>query len=106
MFWLMAAALLELSGCYAVWLWARDGRSPAWIGAAALLLLLFAWCLSRAPALFAGRAFAAYAGIYLMGALGWLMAVDHHRPDPWDLLGAALGLLGALIITYGPHGHS
>ncbi len=101
--WLVAAALLELSGCYAVWLWARDHRSPAWIGVAAVLLMLFAWSLSRTPAAFAGRAFAAYAGVYLVGALAWLIIVDRHRPDPWDLLGATLGLLGALIIVYGPH---
>jgi small multidrug resistance family-3 protein len=100
--WLIAAAVLELSGCYAVWLWARGGRSPWWMAAATIALLLFAWCLSRVPAAFAGRAFAAYAGVYLLGAVAWLVVVDRQRPDRWDLLGATCGLIGALIIVYGP----
>ena len=59
------------------------------------------WALARAPAAFAGRAFAAYAGVYLLGALLWLIVVDRMRPDRWDLLGAGLALAGALIIVYG-----
>jgi len=73
------------------------------VAVAAVLLLLFAAALSRSPAAFAGRAFAAYASIYLVGALAWLIFVDRHSPDRWDLLGAAFGLIGALMIVYGSH---
>lgn len=38
--------------------------------------------------LFPGRAFAAYAGVYLIGALVWMAAVDRVRPDS---LGSAWG---------------
>jgi small multidrug resistance family-3 protein len=67
-----------------------------------VLLFVFAWSLTRAPAAFAGRAFAAYAGVYLVGALGWFVLLDRGRPDRWDLFGAALGFLGAMIILYAP----
>ena len=94
----------ELVGCYALWTWVRDERSPLFLLLATGSLLFFAWCLTRTPVAFAGRAFAAYAGIYLLGALGWMMAVDRIRPDRWDLLGGALALLGSLVIVWGPRG--
>jgi small multidrug resistance family-3 protein len=102
MFWFALAALLELGGCYALWLWLREAKSPAWSLVAVLALLGFAWALTKAPSPFAGRTFAAYAGVYLLGALLWLWLVDRVRPDPWDLLGASLSLVGAAIILYAP----
>jgi small multidrug resistance family-3 protein len=102
MLWLMLAALCELFGCYAVWRWARDHQPAWWLVVAVLLLLTFAMALTRAPAAFAGRAFAAYAGVYLLGALAWFTLVDRAKPDRWDLLGVTLGLVGALVILYAP----
>jgi small multidrug resistance family-3 protein len=102
MHWFAIAALLELLGCYAIWLWLRDQQSPLWIGPAVATLLGFAWALTRAPSLVAGRTFAAYAGVYLVGALLWMALVDRVRPDRWDLLGAALTLAGAAVILYAP----
>lgn len=100
--WFALAALLELLGCYAIWLWLREGRSALWIAPAAAALLGFAWALTRAPSLVAGRTFAAYAGVYLAGALLWMALVDRIRPDRWDILGAALTLAGAAVILYAP----
>lgn len=100
--WLIMAALCELLGCFAIWRWARDQQPVWWVAVGLLLLFAFAWALTRAPAAFAGRAFAAYAGVYLVGALAWFVLLDRGRPDRWDLLGASLGLLGALVILYAP----
>jgi small multidrug resistance family-3 protein len=102
MYWFAIAALLELLGCYAVWLWLRDQQSFLWIGPAVATLLGFAWALTHAPSLVAGRTFAAYAGVYLVAALLWMAVVDRVRPDRWDLLGAALALAGAAVILYAP----
>ena len=104
MLWFALAAFLELTGCYAIWLWCRADRSITWLLPGTLALLGFAWALTRAPSPFAGRTFAAYAGVYMLGALTWLGVVDRVRPDAWDLLGAALSLAGAAVILYAPRG--
>jgi len=50
----------------------------------------------------AGRAYAAYGGIYIVTSLGWLWMVEGVRPDRWDVSGAALCLVGAVLILAGP----
>ena len=59
MIWFVLAAVGELIGCYALWVWLRDGRSPLFIPLAMASLVFFAWCLSRTPVQVPGRAFAA-----------------------------------------------
>ena len=96
-------ALAEIGGCYAGWLHLRAGWS-GWIlvpGAAALAL--FAWLLTLHPVA-AGRAYAAYGGVYVATALVWLWLVDGQRPDRWDLLGGAVTLAGMVIIAFAPRG--
>lgn len=100
----LAAALAEIGGCFLVWLWWREGRGVAALIAAVPVLLLFAFLLARSPALFAGRAYAAYGGVYIAASLLWLWAVEGMRPDRFDLLGAALALAGAMVILHAPRG--
>lgn len=90
-------ALTEIVGCWLVWLWARHQASPWWLVPAALALAAFAWLLTLHPAA-SGRIYAAYGGVYVMMALGWLWAVDGVRPDRYDLLGAALILAGVAVM--------
>jgi small multidrug resistance family-3 protein len=97
-----AAALAEIAGCFSAWAWLRLGRSPAWLIPGAASLALFALLLTRSEAAAAGRAFAAYGGIYIAASLAWLWAVEGMRPDRWDLLGAALCFAGAGVILLGP----
>jgi len=68
----------------------------------ALSLCLFAFLLTRVDSAFAGRAFAAYGGVYVAASLAWLWAVEGARPDRWDVLGGAVCLMGAAIILWGP----
>ena len=90
--------MAEIAGCFAFWSWLRHGRS-AWSLVPGLLALVgFAWALTRVDAPFAGRAFAAYGGVYIAASLGWLWAAEGTRPDRWDLGGAALSLVGACIV--------
>lgn len=98
-----AAALAEIGGCFAVWAWARNGASAWWLAPGMASLALFACLLTRAPADAAGRAYAAYGGIYIATSLLWLWAVEGRRPDRWDAAGAAVCLLGAGIILFVPH---
>ncbi|TYO89551.1 small multidrug resistance family-3 protein [Oceanicella actignis] len=93
-----AAALLEIAGCYAVWVWWRLGGSALWLAPGLVSLAGFAWLLALGPAQFAGRAYAAYGGVYVTASLLWLWAVEGQRPAPADLAGAALCLAGAATI--------
>ncbi len=65
-------------------------------------LALFAWLLTFVESDAAGRAYAAYGGVYIVAPLGWIWAVEGLRPDRWDVTGAALCLLGAAVILLGP----
>jgi small multidrug resistance family-3 protein len=67
-------------------------------------LALFAWLLTLVDAAAAGRAYAAYGGIYIVASLVWLWGVESVRPDRWDLAGAALCLAGAAVVLLGPRG--
>jgi small multidrug resistance family-3 protein len=96
------AALAEIAGCFAFWAWLRLGRSPGWLLPGMASLALFALLLTRVDSSFAGRAYAAYGGVYIAAALLWLWAVEGHRPDRWDVTGAALCLAGTAVILWGP----
>ena len=98
----LLAALGEIGGCFAFWMWLRLGKSAWWTLPGLVLLAGFAWCLTRVDAAFAGRAFAAYGGVYIAASLGWLWAVEGRRPDAWDLAGGLLCLAGAAVILFGP----
>lgn len=96
------AALAEIAGCFAVWAWMRQGASALWLVPGILSLAVFAWLLTLAPSDFAGRAYAAYGGVYIAASLGWLWIVEKQRPDAWDMTGATICLLGAAIILFAP----
>jgi small multidrug resistance family-3 protein len=96
------AALAEISGCFAFWAWAKQGKSVWWLLPGLACLVLFAWLLTFADTSTAGRAFAAYGGIYIVTSLLWIALVENVRPDRWDLMGAALCVAGAALILFGP----
>lgn len=98
----LLAAVFEIAGCFAFWAWLRLGKSILWIMPGSLSLVLFAVVLTRIDSVAAGRAFAAYGGVYIAASLVWLWAVERQPPDRWDLLGAAVCLVGAAIILLGP----
>lgn len=65
-------------------------------------LIAFAWLLTQVPGdIAAGRAFAAYGGIYIAATLAWLMLVEGLRPSAWDLAGVTLCLAGTSVILLG-----
>ena len=99
----IGAALAEIGGCFSFWAWLRMGKSPWWLVPGCASLVVFACLLTLVDTADAGRAYAAYGGIYIMSALLWLWAAEGVRPDRWDLSGAALCLVGAAVILFAPH---
>jgi small multidrug resistance family-3 protein len=96
------AALCEIGGCFAFWAWLRLGRSGFWVAPGVALLVAFAVLLTRVDSAVAGRAYAAYGGIYIAASLVWLWLVERESPDRWDVLGSAVAVAGAAIILFGP----
>jgi len=92
------AAFAEIAGCYAFWVVLRDGRSGWWLVAGLASLVIFAAALTRVESDAAGRAFATYGGVYIVGSLLWLRFAEGVRPDRWDLIGGAICLIGAAVI--------
>lgn len=97
-----AASLAEISGCFAFWAWWRLGKSPLWLLPGLFFLALFAFLLALSPTAAAGRAYAAYGGVYIAASLLWLWVAEGVRPDRWDLAGASLCLAGAAVILFSP----
>jgi small multidrug resistance family-3 protein len=92
------AAVLEIAGCFAFWVSIRRGAAP-WVVVLGIASLVgFALALTRVDSAFAGRAYAAYGGIYIAASLAWLWVVEQQVPSRADVLGAALAIAGALVI--------
>lgn len=97
------AAMAEIAGCFAFWAWLRLDRSPWWVLPGLVALAVFAYLLTKVDLDFAGRAYAAYGGIYIAASLAWLWIVEGQPPDRWDLIGAGVCAAGAAIILLAPH---
>lgn len=97
----LVTAVAEIVGCYLPYLWLKHGKSAWLLLPAALSLALFAWLLTLHPTA-SGRVYAAYGGVYVFTALGWLWLVDGIRPTSWDLIGGLVALAGMAIIMAAP----
>ena len=100
----IVTAIAEIAGCYAFWAWLRLDKSSIWIVPGVISLILFAYLLTRVDSAFAGRAYAAYGGIYIVASMAWMWIIEGARPDRWDGFGATLCIVGALLIIFGPRG--
>jgi small multidrug resistance family-3 protein len=98
------AAIAEIAGCFAFWAWLRLGKSVWWIAPGVASLVLFAWLLTLVDSPAAGRAYAAYGGVYIASSLAWLWLIEGVKPDRWDITGALVCLAGAALIIAGPRG--
>ncbi|MBK5570650.1 YnfA family protein [Ensifer adhaerens] len=96
------AALAEIAGCFAFWAWLKLGKSILWLVPGMVSLALFAWLLTLIDSPAAGRAYAAYGGVYIAASLLWLWLAEGVRPDRWDLAGMTIALLGSAIILASP----
>lgn len=96
----IVTALAEIIGCFLPYLWLRKGGTIWLLLPAAASLTLFVWLLTLHPAA-SGRVYAAYGGVYVATALVWLRLVDGVKLSTSDWIGAAVALVGMLIIVTG-----
>jgi small multidrug resistance family-3 protein len=94
------AAVAEIGGAWLVWQGVREHRGLLWMGAGVVALGIYGFVATLQPDANFGRILAAYGGVFVAGSLAWAMAVDGFRPDRFDVVGAAICLLG--VIMYGP----
>jgi len=97
----IAAGLLELGGAWLIWMSVRGDRSGWFAVAGAAILAAYGFMHTLQPATY-GRVQAAYSGVFVAMALLWGWQVDRIRPDKFDLIGAAIILLGVAVIMYWP----
>lgn len=99
--WFLAAAFLEIFGCFAFWRWLRLDGSVWWVVPGVAALVLFGLALTQAEPVHAGRTFAAYGGIYVASSLAWLVLVEGERPLWTDMAGVGLCIAGTVVILLG-----
>jgi small multidrug resistance family-3 protein len=98
----IAAGVAEIGGGYLIWRWLREG-APVLVGVAGGLILIgygIIPTLQRSTDF--GRIYAAYGGVFVVASLLWGWGVAGFRPDRYDVIGAAVVLVGVGIIYFGP----
>ncbi|MET7470916.1 YnfA family protein [Micromonospora sp. NPDC005686] len=98
----LLAALAEIGGAWLVWQGWRENRGLLWIAAGVIALGAYGFVATFQPDPNFGRILAAYGGVFVAGSLAWGMLVDKFRPDRYDLVGAAICLVGVAVIMYAP----
>ncbi|RCK68811.1 YnfA family protein [Desertihabitans brevis] len=98
----VVAALAEIGGAWLIWQGVREHRGLLWMGAGVVALGIYGFVATLQPDASFGRILAAYGGVFVAGSLLWGVVVDGFRPDRWDVLGAAVCLVGVAIIMYAP----
>ena len=92
------AGLCEIGGGYLVWGWMREHKPLLWALLGAAVLAADGVVAALQPISEFGRVYAAYGGIFIALALLWGIFVDGFRPDRWDWLGAAVCIVGVMVM--------
>jgi small multidrug resistance family-3 protein len=98
----VAAAIAEIGGAWLVWHGVREHRGRVWIGAGVIALGIYGFVATLRPDAHFGRILAAYGGVFVAGSLAWGMALDGFEPDRYDVTGALICLVGAVVPMYSP----
>ena len=99
----VVAAIAEIGGAWLVWQRVREHRGLAWVGAGVAALGVYGFVMTFQHDPHFGRILAAYGGgIFVAGSLAWGVVLDRFRPDTYDLVGAAICLVGVAVIMYAP----
>jgi small multidrug resistance family-3 protein len=95
------AGLCEIGGGWLVWQWMREGRGFTWGLVGGVVLVIYGIVPTFQSAHF-GRVYAAYGGVFILLSLLWGWLLDGNVPDRFDMMGAAIALVGVSVIMYWP----
>ena len=98
----LIAAIAEIGGAYLIWQGIREARGATFVVAGVLALGLYGFVATLQPSPHFGRILAAYGGVFVAGSLVWGSIFDGFRPDPYDVIGALICLVGVTVIMYAP----
>jgi small multidrug resistance family-3 protein len=98
----VVAALAEIGGAWLIWQGVREHRGVAWVGAGIAALGAYGFVATLQADPHFGRILAAYGGVFVAGSLAWGIAIDGFRPDRYDIIGAAICLLGVAVVMFAP----
>lgn len=98
------AGIAEIAGGWLMWQWLRVDR-PWPIGVVgALVIVSYGVIPTFQSEPHFGRVYAAYGGVFVILSLVWGRVFDGFKPDRWDIIGAAICLVGVGVISFGPRG--
>lgn len=95
------AGFCEIGGGYLIWLWLKEDKPFLWGAVGAFILIFYAVVATWQTEAF-GKVYAAYGGIFIFMSLLWGWKLDNQKPDVFDITGAAIALVGVLIIMFMP----
>ena len=81
-FYFILAGIAEIGGGYLVWLYMRDDKSPLYLLAGAIVLILYGVIPTFQPETSFGKVYAAYGGVFIALSILWGWLVDglrYHR---------------------------
>jgi len=96
-----AAALFEIGGGYLVWKWLREKKGWTLGILGGLILFAYGVIPTLQPAHF-GRVYATYGGVFIVSSIIWGALIDKKKIDKYEIIGALITLVGAIIIFYAP----
>lgn len=96
------AAVAEIGGAWLVWQGVREGRGAVFVLLGGISLIVYGFMATFQPEANFGRVLAAYGGVFTVGSLVWGIVADGFRPNRYDIVGAAICLVGVGIIMYAP----
>tara|TARA_R110002073_G_scaffold149534_3_gene303255 strand:+ start:10546 stop:10884 length:339 start_codon:yes stop_codon:yes gene_type:complete len=95
------AGLCEIGGGWLVWQSLREHK-PAWWGVSGGIILMLYGVIPTLQTAHFGRIYAVYGGFFIVLSLLWGWYFDGDRPDRFDVIGAAVALIGVCVMMYWP----
>lgn len=97
------AGICEIGGGYLMWQSIREDK-PMWYGVlGGAILVLYGFVATLQMSNFA-KVYATYGGFFIVLSLVWAFVFDKYIPTRYDVIGAAVALIGVCIIYYSPRG--